>query len=334
MFPVDILEVLGGFKNGSVLQIRADEIPELKDLPDAIQRALFIEALKDTLKDEAKNHLKAAKADKRIDKTIDAWLDEKRSENTKEAYRTAIQGFLAHLTDLSVPFVLAKGEHVSPYLKRMATDGASANTIRARVASISFFYRFAQSEDLVERNPCLGVTLPKREYKKAVKPDMQSGGSTIPVMNKAELARILKAVKEDPTVKRSVYDGLVMMSRYGLRVGSVQTIKRIRGNDTAFSIKAKGGTIQRFELNDGEPWPDGFDPSEVTTRKLQYALKKACEDLYGQGEIRSVYTCHDLRHYFAHEHYKKNKDIVALKSALGHAALNITDMYLQQMGVV
>ena len=334
MYPADVLEVLSGRGKGSVLQVRADEIPELKDLPEAMQRAIFIEALKDTLKDEAKNHIKAAKVDRRLPVSIDEWVGEKRSKNTQEAYAKALAMFLDHLEKLGVPFSLAKGEHIRSFCKHLEKDGASANTIRARVASISSFYKFAQREDLVDRNPCLGAVLPRREYKKAIKPDMQDGGSTIPVMNKSELAKILKVVAADPTVTPSVYEGIGFMARYGLRVGSVSTIKRIRGSDTGFSIKAKGGAIQRFEIEEGEVWPDDFDPSKITTRKLQYALKKACEHLYEEGEVRTVYTCHDLRHHFAHEHYKKNKDIVGLKNALGHAALNVTDMYLQQLGVI
>lgn len=53
------------------------------------------------------------------------------------------------------------------------------------------------------------------------------------------------------------------------------------------------------------------------------------------GEYASVDNCipHRFRHTFATEHYLRNRDLMALKAALGHEEVSTTEGYLRALGV-
>ena len=51
-----------------------------------------------------------------------------------------------------------------------------------------------------------------------------------------------------------------------------------------------------------------------------------------QAKVDNV-TAHRFRHAFACEHYRRNRDLLALKSALGHAKIETTMLYLRGLGI-
>ena len=51
-----------------------------------------------------------------------------------------------------------------------------------------------------------------------------------------------------------------------------------------------------------------------------------------QANVRNV-TAHRFRHTFACEHYRCNRDLLALKGALGHAKIETTMQYLRGLGI-
>ena len=49
-------------------------------------------------------------------------------------------------------------------------------------------------------------------------------------------------------------------------------------------------------------------------------------------QFKNQPTPHDFRHYFAKQLYEKTKSVVAVKTALGHSNIAITDTYLNSLG--
>ncbi len=60
-------------------------------------------------------------------------------------------------------------------------------------------------------------------------------------------------------------------------------------------------------------------------RILQSSLRSAGVDAWAK------YRVHDLRHTFAHAHYKENNDILALSKLLNHESIATTQIYLDNM---
>jgi integrase len=63
------------------------------------------------------------------------------------------------------------------------------------------------------------------------------------------------------------------------------------------------------------------------------AVARLCRVLHEEGRIRYAFTAHDFRHKFAMKVYLETRDVLAVQRALGHASLNVTQIYLQGLGV-
>lgn len=63
--------------------------------------------------------------------------------------------------------------------------------------------------------------------------------------------------------------------------------------------------------------------------RFRFLTKK----LATQGLISSRYSVHDLRHAFAVKEYQANRDIYALKEKLGHASIQVTEMYIRSIRI-
>ena len=127
-----------------------------------------------------------------------------------------------------------------------------------------------------------------------------------------------------------------MMARYGLRISGVLTARF--GNEY-FSVRVKGDKVRTLEL---EPeTKDLLARAGVVRREpfagigkstVQNAFSKIARQLMVYGRIRHQYSWHDLRHYFAVNLYRKTRDVYAVKEALGHATVSITEVYLAGLG--
>ena len=65
---------------------------------------------------------------------------------------------------------------------------------------------------------------------------------------------------------------------------------------------------------------------------VQGAVRRLTVELADKGSIRHAYSAHDFRHYFAVKFYRECRDIYAVKEALGHASIQVTEVYLSGLG--
>lgn len=73
----------------------------------------------------------------------------------------------------------------------------------------------------------------------------------------------------------------------------------------------------------------------VSIRKTSLTYASLAKLLERLGEYADVRECiaHRFRHTFATEHYLKNRDLIALKAALGHEEVATTEQYLRALGM-
>jgi len=86
------------------------------------------------------------------------------------------------------------------------------------------------------------------------------------------------------------------------------------------AVKAAGLDVKK---------PFAWINANAIERRINYHIGK----LYKAGKIGAAYSCHDFRHYFAVQEYKKDKDIVRVSKLLNHANVSITQNYLRGLGV-
>ena len=310
---------------------------DLNTLPAELQARIKQYAVIDILKDEVKADIQANRID--IEQYITLWLKSK-SERTRQTYRKAINDFFQwlNLNGITHP-LLIKAEHVDRYIDELR-GRLKNNSVRLKACGVASFYTTMKRYGHITVNPFHRATLPRKEYKKAIKTDQNK---TIPVMTEKEYKAIIKAIEKETRREGThiaeanarggaerLLPAVRVMAEYGLRVGAIPTIER-RGD--YFTYTTKGGKSFNADVK-ADTLPEGKHPFKgYRIITMQKALKRVTDRLKDSGVIQYAYTCHDLRHYFASRFYSETKDIVRLKSLLGHASLNVTDIYIQSIGI-
>lgn len=123
-------------------------------------------------------------------------------------------------------------------------------------------------------NPFHGASLPRKQYKKAIKNDQ---GKTIPVMNEREYRAILDEIKATArrhgkhhshanaqNGARRLLPAVRVMAEHGLRVGAVPTIE-VKGD--YFTYTTKGGRSETQNLKPGI-MPARGDPVRLYLSRL------------------------------------------------------------------
>ncbi len=309
-----------------------DDLILLKSLPADLQAKIKKLAQLDILKDEAKHDIVSKSVN--VDLQVDKFLKSK-TPNTRRGYGIALNTFFTFLKQEGIASpLLTKAEHVDSFVSQL-TDTLKANSVIVTIRACSSFYSQLRRYGYIANNPFLGAKLPKKEYKKAI---TTNSTQSIPIMNDIEYTAILDslaqtikakgnhnsiALKRQSSIDLSL--AVQTMATYGLRVGALETLNinnntghvRTKGKDFSFTISSE------LSFDSKQPFKN------IKTSKIQKAFYILAKELYKQGKLRHTYTCHDLRHYFAKNHYAKHNNPLLLKQALGHASLNITDIYLQ-----
>ena len=254
------------------------------------------------------------------------FLEDCKSLYTRRAYDSALQRFESWANQEEInPLNMsaANADHFIRFLKR---EGRAPSSIRIDIAAVSAFYTWLERYYKTIRNPIRGTRIrPPNETKK---------GAEIPDLN--ELKLILAAM---PPVERAI---IKTMAFRGLRAGALPTLckrgERYIGKSKGKSLKegpVEGitlppdviKTIENAGLNINQPF--ALMSVDAIKCRIWYRISK----LYQAGEIRAPYSCHDFRHFFAVQEYKKDKDILRVSRLLNHAGIEITQTYLQSISV-
>lgn len=321
-----------------------DKVLDLEKLPPDQQEKIRNFAKLYILKDQAVDEIKAGQVN--LDKLITQWLKNKQSKHTRAAYRKAVADWLEYLDRAGVKHpLLARAENADAWISELKEKDLANNTILLKARAVSSFYSTLRRYRHVSVNPFYGAPAPKKEYKKRVDPD----GDNIPIMNEKEYQEFIKelearikghgnhiSIKHKRENAKMLLPVVHFLGEYGLRSGAVSSIE-LKGDH--FSFTTKGGKKQTLELKpetkkiikrfrlSNKPFKD------IELRRIQGAIKRLSEKLKNENKIKHIYTSHDFRHYFAVKYYQETKDIVRLKDLLGHASINVTDIYLQSINL-
>lgn len=321
-----------------IIRIESGELIDFESLPDSLKKKIRLHAEYDIIKDKLKDDIKAGRID--VNKYLEQWLKTRKSERTRLTYERAIMDLFSFIQKIGIAHpLLVKAEHVDQFILELEKLKLSANSIRLKVTACSSFYSMLKRYGHITSNPFIGANLPKKQYKKAIKPDQKK---TIPVMNEDEYKTIIDELERMAKTRgkhikfklmrqsaAELLPAVHVMADYGLRVGAISTVE-IKGDYLTFTTKGEKSQIMAL-LPDTKLTGKPFRDYRVIT--IQKGFTRLTKRLTEQGKIRHAYSCHDLRHLFAVNHYQQHKDIVALMFALGHASVNVTMIYLQSLGL-
>jgi integrase len=315
-----------------------------------------IEALRELRRDKVKGALsetvKAAKFD-RQQAVEDFLIDGNRGPRTHAAYRLALSKLFAYADMMGIPLLQIGRADANRFRKWLEERPAKyrsgklrANSQRLVLAAVSAYWKYLEVTGVVQTNPWVGLALPQHEFKHRPRPDSEE--PTVPVMSDREYAEILRALSARRRMKavtmaeqrtrdsaRRLLPLVRLLGETGLRLGDALSMK-LEGEGKA-SFRVKGGRTRLLELPEEVLRPFRGGPKRPfagwNLQSTGAAMARLGATLNEQGRIRHSYTAHDFRHRYAANMYKQTRDVLAVQRALGHASLNVTQVYLQGLGV-
>ncbi|MDR0322053.1 MAG: site-specific integrase [Treponema sp.] len=241
-----------------------------------------------------------------------------KSEHTRRAYSAGLERL--------EKWTAAQGINILELTPAQADDfiyalngNRSAASIRLDTAAASSFYTWLHRRHNAIDNPFRGTKA--RPVKKAVK--------KIEVPTAAELKTIIKELPKYESAAVSV------MAYRGLRAGALATMSINGGRFTAYS-KGKDitGELPTSALaaikKAGLPLRGAF--SGISSNTLEKKIARSIARLHQAGKINAAYSAHDLRHFYAITEYKTDRDIHRVSKLLGHASIQVTELYLRGLG--
>ena len=337
------------------------ETVRIADVIDALERAPskdeVIEALRELRRDKIKGALDDAVKGARFDRgraVEDFLLDGNRGPHTQVAYRLALTRFFDYVDHYSGTTLLQIGRAEANRFRKWLEERPAkhregklrANSQRLILAAVSAFWKYLEVTGAVQTNPWVGLALPQHEFKHRPRPD--SDEPTVPVMSDREYAEMIRELSAKRRIRavtvgqrrmresaRRLLPLLRLLGETGLWLGDALSMKLEDGGKASFRVK--GGRTRVLALSEEVLRQFKGGPKRPfagwNLQSTGAAVARLGAELREQGRVRHAYTAHDLRHRYAANLYRRTHDVLVVQRALGHASLNITQVYLQGLGV-
>lgn len=199
----------------------------------------------------------------------------------------------------------------------------SANSQRLLLDAASSFFQHFVNFNYLSHNPFHGINRPRKQYK-------HPNGSTL--MSTSTLNQVVHALSPaGNSTHRQLWKAVKLVLATGLRWSEIGTAE---SNREYFRFIAKGSKHRTLRT------PHELIPLFELTGNFKKLFPKwnsnwmrtQLNQILKPYQFRNQPTPHDFRHYFAKQLYEKTRSVVAVKTALGHSNIAITDTYLNSLG--
>ena len=298
----------------------AREAPSLEEVNaeglEKLAKAVVVETLKDDLKARAK----LEKIDYQGERQT--FLSRVHSAHTRRAYTMALDRLEAwckrqDITPLGLTPALA-----DDWIETEKGGGSPATT-RLRVSGCSAFFTWLERRHTEVRNPFRGTR--SRPAMKATR--------VLAVPSEDEVNAILEEAKAKDA---ATWSAILIMARLGLRVGALPgmsiTADRYTTTSKGKEVRGEiGEELRHAVIRAGLPLRAPF--GELSAPAIAERVREITEKMHGEGKLKAAYSAHDLRHAFAVRLYREIHDVYAVRVALGHANVSVTEKYLRSLGL-
>lgn len=257
---------------------------------------------------------------------VTRWLSTK-AKTTQEVYQGAIAQ-LREWTD-GAPLLTLNSLDLEAYQVHLGGLGLANATIRNKLSYISSFYSWAVKHDIVKRNPCCALDLPKQQDTLIER-----------ILTKEQVREIFAAAENERDrlfLKCLYYLGLRVSEAVAIRAGDI-----LPGEPHRLRIVGKGEKNRYENIHPKILKPLQARAKEVSKfggdrygaqyhlfpfkRKRGWAIVKAAVEL-----VAPEASPHWLRHAYATHALQAGADIELVRRSLGHANIATTSKYLHAL---
>ena len=275
--------------------------------------------------------------EKELAALIQAWLASRRSENTRAAYRGALESFTASGRDL----LTATSLNMVTYMQELKKEGLKEATINLRMAAISSFYGFGIRHGALTYNPADVERIKISPYGKSTWLDDTQA--------RALLSKINRSTPQG-TRDYALFYGYLMT---GLRNTPWREARwedfENQGGKIYMRWSCKGKSDQKApiapplwdcllllatitERNQGFVF-SGFHQTDYAEQALAGSSVNKLLKVYARkaGLDPMKVHVHTLRHAAAMLRLKAGDDVLQISKFLGHSNIAITQIYLDHL---
>jgi len=269
-----------------------------------------------------------------LDRFLDhLWVEYGLSDNTVAAYRNDLTTVQTFLRRRSVELIDATDADILSYLSENVVR--APRTVARRLSTLRRFYRFSIRENLIDKDPTVGLKAPRL-------------GRKLPrSLSELDVEALLEAPATDTVLGVRDRTMLELLYATGLRVSELvsitlsqvnvrQGVVRIVGKGSKERLVPFGETallwIERYlresrpEIVHGRPTDAMFPTNRgeaMTRQTFWYAIKKHAR----KAGIDAELSPHTLRHAFATHLLNHGADLRVVQMLLGHSDVSTTQIY-------
>ena len=211
------------------------------------------------------------------------------------------------------------------FISKLRKNNLSLSSINRKVSVIKNFFKFLQSEKIVDQ-----INLDKFESLKNSK--------KIPkAITKSQIDEIFNSLNNSKSRNSKVYTMVLrLMFLSGLRVSEALNLRwsDLNINDFSLNIYGKGSkerkvyltqdfSKQLFHLKSDSIFIFHIKNKPISTR----TINKFLNDSFKNGIIKKSLSSHTFRHSFATTMLENNADIRHIQKLLGHSSISTTEIY-------
>ena len=211
------------------------------------------------------------------------------------------------------------------FISKLRKNNFSLSSINRKVSVIKNFFKFLQSEKIIDQ-----INLDKFESLKSSK--------KIPkAITKSQIDEIFNSLNNSKSRNSKVYTMVLkLMFLSGLRVSEALNLRwsDLNINDFSLNIYGKGSKERKVyltqdfskelsHLKSNSIFIFNIKNKPISTRTINKFLK----DSFKNGIINKSLSSHIFRHSFATTMLENNADIRHIQKLLGHSSISTTEIY-------
>ena len=256
---------------------------------------------------------------------------------TLQAYEKDIEQFTAFLRHEYEVEDLTKVKHkqVRYWVISLINQSYKESSITRKLRSISSLYNFLQRKKSIERNPCIGIRVPKIPHRL---PSFVEAEKMDLLLEQNDLTQNFEQLRDQLILELLYATGMRRAELIGVTIDAIDYANqqlKVVGKGNKERILPIGGKIQnliqKYLLYRQEAFPDITSNILLLTNKGKKLYPKFVYNLVNK-QLSSVIinthkSPHVLRHSFATNLLNNGADLYAVKELLGHSSLAATQIY-------
>jgi len=259
-------------------------------------------------------------------------LEKEYSKNTVSSYKNDLDDFKEFLTKIDKDPIEINKKDIFNYLVFLSKKKLKPASLRRKISALRSFYKFLIREELIENDPTIDLTLPKKDK---VLPD---------VISVEEIEKLINIIPEKGFKGKRDRALIELLYSSGLRVSEIINLK-------INEIDLKNGYLKCFGKGSKErivpfgsfakdlliEYIEERDKNNINsdllfvTKKGKKIVRQEINNILNRyakkSKLKKKIHPHMLRHSFATHLLERGADLRSVQELLGHVDISTTQIY-------